>query len=156
MTAGAVTKTRGLLAVVVLTSCGSSDAPARPADGGADVGDSSVATALGGAICAVRGIVKLCSSTFADTANAGVTCDFVRASCGGYSVWSERLIDEIDVCVYDLASGEIVDAVICGGSDQLCSGGMSCGGGPIAPTLPAACAIPPDAPGCQNIRPVHP
>jgi hypothetical protein len=150
-------KTCDLLAALALASCGSSSDSARAmADGGADVGDASVGTVLGGDICAVRGIVQLCSATFADTANAGVTCDFVRASCGGYSVWSERLIDEVDGCVYDLASGQIVDAVICGGADQLCSGSMNCGGGSLAPTLPAACAIPPDTPGCQNIRPVHP
>ncbi len=151
-------KTRGLLAALALASCGSSGAPARAtADGGADVGDASVATALGGEICAVRGIVELCPSTFAEAPEAGVTCDLVRAPCGGYSVWSERFSNgEIDVCVYDAQSGQIVDAVICNGQDQLCSGATNCGGGSIAPTLPASCAMPPDAPGCQNSRPIHP
>jgi hypothetical protein len=153
-----VTKRRGLLTTVALTSWACSGDPARTAvDGAADVAPGSVAAALGGEICAVRDITQLCEPTFAGTADAGLTCDFVRAPCGGYSVWAERFVGgEVDVCVYDAQGGQILDAVICDGSDTLCSASTRCGGGPIAPTLPAACAIPADEPTCQNMRPILP
>jgi hypothetical protein len=151
-------KARARLAAVALASWACSGDPARTAvDGAADAAPGSVAAALGGEICAVRGITELCASTFAETANAGLTCDFVRAPCGGYSVWAERFVGgEVDVCVYDAQGGQIIDAVICDGADTLCSASTMCGGGPIAPTLPASCAIPPDEPSCQNTRPIPP
>jgi hypothetical protein len=145
-------------AAVALASWACSGDPAPTAvDGAADVAPGSVAAALGGEICAVRDITKLCASTFADTANAGLTCDFVRAPCGGYSVWAERFSGgEVDVCVYDAQGGQIVDAVICDGSETLCSASTRCGGGPIAPSLPASCAIPPDESTCSNVRSIPP